>query len=139
MTFEEARDYLLQRARELGLELEVLAVKSRELAVQAREGQIEEITQASQGGVGVRAVVAGRTGYAYTEELTPEALDWVLQEARENALLQSETGGFLPAGGALGQHDLLGEGLSAPLEQKRQKALALEAGLRADPGSSRCR
>ncbi|RIH83685.1 Metalloprotease PmbA [Meiothermus luteus] len=133
MTFEEARDYLLQRARELGLELEVLAVKSRELAVQAREGQIEEITQASQGGVGVRAVVAGRTGYAYTEELTPEALDWVLQEARENALLQSETGGFLPAGGALGQHDLLGEGLSAPLEQKRQKALALEAGLRADP------
>ncbi|MCX7739679.1 MAG: TldD/PmbA family protein [Meiothermus sp.] len=133
MTFEEAKDYLLRKARELGLELEVLAVKNRELAVQAREGRIEEITQANQGGVGVRAVVAGKTGYAYTEELTPEALDWVLQEARENALLQSEAGGFLPVGGALGRHDLLGEGLSAPLEQKRQKALDLEAGLRVDP------
>ncbi|MCS7067779.1 MAG: TldD/PmbA family protein [Meiothermus sp.] len=133
MTFEEARDYLLQKARALGIEAEVLATYSRELTIQAHGGRVEEITQATQGGVGVRVVVAGKTGYAYTEERTPEALDWVLQEAHENALLQSETGGFLPSGGALGQHDLLGEGLSAPLEQKRQTALALEAGLRADP------
>ncbi|GIW26353.1 TldD/PmbA family protein [Meiothermus sp.] len=133
MTFEEARDYLLQKARALGIEAEVLATHSRELTIQAHGGKVEEITQATQGGVGVRVVAAGKTGYAYTEECTPEALDWVLQEAHENALLQSETGGFLPSGGALGQHDLLGEGLSAPLEQKRQKALALESGLRADP------
>ncbi len=133
MTFEEARDYLLQKARALGLEAEVLATHTRELTIQAHGGKVEEITQATQGGVGVRVVVEGKTGYAYTEERTPEALDWVLQEAHENALLQSETGGFLPAGGALGQHDLLGEGLSAPLEQKRQAALSLEATLRADP------
>ncbi|ADD29133.1 TldD/PmbA family protein [Meiothermus ruber] len=133
MTFEEARDYLLQKARALGLEAEVLATHTRELTIQAHGGKVEEITQATQGGVGVRVVVEGKTGYAYTEERTPEALDWVLQEAHENALLQSETGGFLPAGGALGQHDLLGEGLSAPLEQKRQAALNLEATLRADP------
>ncbi|MFN3390716.1 MAG: TldD/PmbA family protein [Meiothermus ruber] len=133
MTFEEARDYLLQKARALGLEAEVLATHTRELTIQAHGGRVEEITQATQGGVGVRVVVEGKTGYAYTEERTPAALDWVLQEAHENALLQSETGGFLPAGGTLGQHDLLGEGLSAPLEQKRQAALNLEATLRADP------
>ncbi len=133
MTFEEARDYLLQKARALGLEAEVLATHTRELTIQAHGGKVEEITQATQGGVGVRVVGEGKTGSAYTEERTPEALDWVLQEAHENALLQSETGGFLPAGGALGQHDLLGEGLSAPLEQKRQAALNLEATLRADP------
>ena len=133
MTFEEARDYLLQKARALGLEAEVLATHTRELTIQAHGGRVEEITQATQGGVGVRVVVEGKTGYAYTEERTPAALDWVLQEAHENALLQSEAGGFLPAGGTLGQHDLLGEGLSAPLEQKRQAALSLEATLRADP------
>ncbi len=132
MTFEEARDYLLQKAKALGIDAEVLATHTRELTIQAHGGKVEEITQATQGGIGVRVVVEGKTGYAYTEERTPEALDWVLQEAHENALLQSETGGFLPAGGALGQHDLLGEGLSAPLERKRQAALDLEAGLRAD-------
>lgn len=133
MTFEQARDYLLQKARAMGIEAEVLATHTRELTIQAHGGKVEEITQATQGGLGVRVVVEGRTGYAYTEERTPEALDWVLQEVHENALLQSETGGFLPAGGALGQHDLLGEGLSAPLEEKRQAALSLEASLRADP------
>ncbi len=132
MTFEEARDYLLQKAKALGIDAEVLATHTRELTIQAHGGKVEEITQATQGGIGVRVVVEGKTGYAYTEERTPEALDWVVQEAHENALLQSETGGFLPAGGALGQHDLLGEGLSAPLEHKRQAALDLEAGLRAD-------
>ncbi len=133
MTFEEARDYLLQKAKAMGMDAEVLATHRRELTVQAHGGRVEEITQATQGGVGVRVVVEGKTGYAYTEERTPEALDWVLAEAHENALLQSETGGFLPAGGELGRHDLLGEGLSAPLEQKRQAALDVESGLRADP------
>lgn len=133
MTFEEARDYLLHQARKLGLEAEVLATHTRELTIQAHGGRVEEITQATQGGIGLRVVVEGKTGYAYTEERTPQALDWVLQEAHENALLQSETGGFLPAGSELGHHDLLGEGLSAPLEHKRQAALELEADLRADP------
>jgi PmbA protein len=133
MTFEQARDYLLQKARAIGIDAEVLASHRRELTVQAHGGRLEEITQATQGGVGVRVVAEGKTGYAYTEERTPEALDWVLAEAHENALLQSETGGFLPAGSELGRHDLLGEGLSAPLEQKRQAALEVESGLRADP------
>lgn len=133
MTFEQARDYLLQKAHAMGIDAEVLATHTRELTIQAHGGKVEEITQATQGGVGVRVVVEGKTGYAYTEERTPEALDWVLQEAHENALLQSEVGGFLPVGGELGRHDLLGEGLSAPLEHKRQAALEVESGLRADP------
>jgi len=133
MTFDQARDYLLQKARQIGMDAEVLAQENRELTLQAFGGKLEEITQATQGGVGVRVVVDGKTGYAYTEERTPEALDWVLSEAHENALLQSEVGGFLPAGSELGSHDLLGEGLSAQLEQKRQAALDVETGLRADP------
>lgn len=132
MMYEEAKDYLLQKARQQGLEIEVLALENRELTLQAQGARLEQITQATQGGIGVRLVAEGKVGYAYTEERTPQALDWVLAEARENALLQSGGGGFLPAGGAMGAHDLLGEGLSAPLEQKRQAALDLEGTLRQD-------
>jgi PmbA protein len=131
MNFEQAKDYLLEKARQMGIEAEVLATESRELSLSAFEGRLEEITQATQGGIGVRVVVEGKVGYAYTEERTLEALDWVMQEARDNALLQSG-GGFIPAGSALGRHDLLGEGLSAPLEEKQAAALTVEATLRQD-------
>ncbi|WP_456444555.1 TldD/PmbA family protein [Oceanithermus sp.] len=133
MTLQEAQTYLLERARERGVELEVLASGSRELTLRAREEQLEEITAADRGGLGVRVIAEGRTGYAYSEELTPEALDWMLDEAVENAALQNEQDGFLPAGRSLGRHDLLGEGLSAPLEEKKQMALELERATKRDP------
>ena len=132
MTLEEAKRYLLRRAKELGLEAEVLFQEERELSLRARQGTLEEIKEARQGGIGLRVWVQGRLGYAYTEELSPEALDWALSEARDNALLSGKEGA-LPPGQALGSHDLLGEGLSAPLEAKGQAALELERALWADP------
>ena len=132
MTLQEAKTYLLERARERGVELEALATKSRELSLSAREGDLEEITAAERGGIGVRVIVAGKTGYAYSEDVSPTALDWVLSEAIENAELQTEADGFLPAGSQLGRSDLIGEGLSAPLEQKKRLALDLEREVRQD-------
>lgn len=137
MNREEAIRHLLQRAREEGLELEVLADEQRTLTIDAFEGSVSEFKQASRAGVGVRAVVEGRVGYAWSEELGEAALDWVLNEARENASLQDDRDGFLPRGGARGEHDLLSEGLSAPLEQKVERSLALERGLRQDEHCSR--
>lgn len=133
MTFEQARDYLLEKASAQSLEAEVLAQQTREFSVRARQGVLDEITQATQGGVGLRVIVDGRVGYAYTEERTPEALDWILAEARDNALLQAASGASLPQGRDMGRHDLLGEGLSASVEQKREAALRLDTGLGSDP------
>ncbi|WP_234554181.1 TldD/PmbA family protein [Thermus caliditerrae] len=132
MTLEEAKGYLLRRARELGLQAEVLFQEERELSLRARQGVLEEIKEARQGGIGLRVVAGGKVGYAYTEELSEAALEWALAEARDNALLSGK-GGFLPEGRPLGSHDLLGEGLSAPLEAKKEAALALERTLREDP------
>lgn len=132
MTREEAKRYLLERARALGVEAELLFQEERELSLRARNGALEEIKEARQRGVGLRVVAEGRVGYAYTEELSPRALDWALEEARENALLSGKRGS-LPEGRPLGSHDLLGEGLSAPLEAKKAKALELEKALREDP------
>jgi len=132
MTLEEAKAYVLRRARELGLQAELLYVENRELSLRAQGGRLEELKEARQGGVGLRVVAEGRVGYAYTEELSQKALDWALEEAWENALLSAKEG-TIPLGRPLGSHDLLGEGLSAPLEAKRQAALSLEKALREDP------
>jgi PmbA protein len=132
MTFQEARKYLLSEAKKRKLDTEILASETRELSVESFEGQLSQITQATQGGIGVRVVVNGKTGYASSEERTPEALDWVLNEAKENAELQSKTGGFIPMGQTLGSKDLIGEGLSAPIEEKAAKAIELEKQLRQD-------
>jgi len=102
MTYQEAKDYLLHKARQQGLEVEVLALENRELTLQAQGARLEQITQATQGGIGVRLVVEGKVGYAYTEERSPQALDWVLAEARENALLQSGGGDSCPPGARWG-------------------------------------
>jgi PmbA protein len=132
VTYDDAKRYLLARAEERGVELEVLATETRELTVEAFDGDLTQIVDASQGGVGLRVVVGGRTGYASSEERDEAALDWALDEAIENAELQADSDGFLPQGQALGRHDLLGEGLSAPLAEKAERALELERLLRAD-------
>ncbi|HEX7003054.1 MAG TPA: metallopeptidase TldD-related protein [Trueperaceae bacterium] len=139
MNREEALRYLLQRAGETGIDLEVLADESRELTIDSFDGNVSDFKQAIRGGVGVRAVVEGRVGYAWTEDLDREALDWVLEEARENALLQEESDGdgFLPEGEGSGQSDLLSEGLSAPLQEKVEQALGLERELKKDERYSR--
>jgi len=133
VTLEEAKRYLLDKAKERKVAMEVLGQRDRELSLKARDGRLEEITQATQGGIGVRVVAKERVGYAFSEQLTPEALDWMLNEAIENAALQHEARGFLPDGAALGFQDLAMGVFDAPMEAKAETALGFEASLRKDP------
>lgn len=87
MTQEEARRYVLARARDRGIAAEVLSELGRELTAKSHQRKLEQITQAVRGGIGVRVVVAGHVGYAYTEELSPAALDWMLQEADRKSVV----------------------------------------------------
>lgn len=132
MTLEEAKHYILERAKERKIAVEVLGQRDRELTLKAREGRLEEITQAVQGGIGVRVVAKERVGYAFSEQLTPEALDWMLTEAIENAALQHEARGFLPDGIPLGYQDLAVGAFDVPIETKAKTALDFEASLRSD-------
>ncbi len=133
MSFEQAKRWLLEEASRRGVELEVLGSVERELRINAQDGKAGETTVSTRGGVGLRVVDGGRVGYASTEELTEESLAWALSEAIENASLQPAGKAALPAGEALGRHDLLDEGLSGTVAQKRDLALKLEADLRQDP------
>lgn len=132
MTVDEARRHVLDRARARGVAAEVIGQRGRELTARARDGRLEQFTQAGWDALGVRVVAEGRVGYAYSEELTPAALDWMVDEAIENGALQREADGFLPAGSPVEYQDLVGNALDAPLEAKVQTALGFEATLRED-------
>lgn len=133
MNVDQAKRWLLERAAARGVDLEVLATSERKLEIEAEGGRVSDLTHATQGGVGLRVVADGRTGYASTEELSEDALAWALDEAIENAALQEATGAALAAGSALGRHDLVGEGLSAGIEAKGAAVAALETAVTADP------
>jgi PmbA protein len=133
MKVEGAKHWLLARATERGVDLEVLATTERKLEIEAEDGRTSDLTHATQGGVGLRVVANGRTGYASSEELSEAALGWALDEAIENAGLQESAGAALPAGAALGRHDLIGEGLSAGIDAKGAAVAAFERGVRTDP------
>ncbi len=123
MTVNEAQRWLLARATERGVELEVLSTSQRRLTIEAHNGEVSDVSMANSGGVGLRVISAGRVGYAYSEELTEEALAWTLDEAIGNAELQQSGSATLPSGGKLGRHDLVEEGLSATLEEKKGTAM----------------
>lgn len=130
LSTKEAHSYLLAKALADGIEAEILATEKRELSLDSFQLELSQITQAKQGGIGLRVVINGKTGYASSEDLSPDALDWIYTEAKENANLQTETSGFIPLGQQLAYTDLLSEGLSAPLEAKAQSVLELEKHLR---------
>ncbi|MFO7545135.1 MAG: TldD/PmbA family protein [Trueperaceae bacterium] len=132
MNVREAKTWLLDQAKDRGVDLEVLSTSDRTLSIEAQGGELSDVRLATRGGIGLRVVTSGRVGYASSEELTEEALRWALDEAIENAELQPEGTATLPQGGALGRHDLLDEGLSAPMEDKVAAAVTLERGVRAD-------
>ena len=133
MTSEEAQRYLLEQAHARGVDVEILEARSREFTARAFQGRLEQLTQAERGGVGIRVASGGRVGYAYSEELSLAALDWLLEEALQNAALQEQSTEFIPDGRPLGRQDLLGASLAAPPEAKVQAALGLEATIREDP------
>jgi len=133
MTQEEGRRYVLARAKERGIAAEVLTEMGRELTARSHQRKLEQITQAVRGGIGVRVVVDGRVGYAYSEELSSAALDWMLQEATDNSSLQAEASGFLPKSTAVTRKDMVGDSLRGSLEAKVQMAIGLEGTIREDP------
>lgn len=133
MKVTEAKKWLLAEAAKRGVDLEALATSQSNLMIQAQDGATSDVNMSRGGGIGLRVVTEGRVGYAYTEELTEEALAWTLDEAIGNAELQEEGKATLPAGSALGRHELVDEGLSGSLQEKKDTTIKLEREVAADP------
>lgn len=72
-------------AARTGEEIEAYAVRSRDVDVNAFNGEVESLTTAEIEGVGVRVIVDGRQGYAWAGSLDPEVVADTLADARDNA------------------------------------------------------
>ncbi|PYE55347.1 TldD/PmbA family protein [Deinococcus yavapaiensis] len=128
LKFEEARSFLLSLAKERGVQLEVFAQRGTETTVQAFGGQVSEFKLSSKQGVGLRALSNGAWGYAYTENLSRDALSRAFRSAVENAeLVEPAPHAVLAAHAEPPAMDLFGEGLSGvTVERKVAVALRLE-------------
>ena len=69
---------------------DALSVERRETTLTVRKGELETSQEAETRGVGVRAFRGGRTGIAYTTDLTPEGLRRAGRQAAELAALSGE-------------------------------------------------
>jgi PmbA protein len=77
---------VLSRGAGLPGDLEVYAQHSLSTTVKVYAGSVESLVTGEPRGVGVRYVVEGHRGYAYTGDLSPQALDQVVAQAAANAV-----------------------------------------------------
>src|SRR5690606_16060848 len=68
-----------------GEQVEAFVARSTSTSVRAYGGEVESLTQASSGGVGVRVIVDQREGFAYAGTLDEKVVLEALAEARDNA------------------------------------------------------
>ena len=65
--------------------LEAFLTHDRSFYVKAYMGEVEALSSSEPRGAGVRVVVDGRAGFAYTTDLTGDGLDAIVASARDNA------------------------------------------------------
>jgi len=78
-------------------EIEAYAESSRHVQVRVRAGEVESLTSAETRGLGVRALVGGRVGYAYGADPTQEEVAALVRAARESAVFaEADEANVLP-------------------------------------------
>jgi PmbA protein len=120
---------LVERAKP-GEQLEAFVARSTSTTVRAYNGEVESLTQATSGGVGVRVIVDHREGFAYAGTLDEGVVLQALDDARDNATFAEpdEWNGLAePDGVASADLDLWPVGLAdVPTADKVAMALDLE-------------
>ena len=90
---------VVQKSQRLGADMsEAFIINAKELSIEVREAEIENLKLAEERGLGFRVFKDGRMGFAYTADLQPEALEQVIQEALANSQQTSvDPGNLLPS------------------------------------------
>lgn len=82
---------IIDRALKQGFtDCEVFYLGGESFEVLLMEGEVSNYENSSEGGVSFRGTYQGRTGYASMERLEEESIDYVIQAAKENAMLMPE-------------------------------------------------
>jgi PmbA protein len=116
-----------------GEDVEAYGVDDTETTIRAYGGQVESLSSASTSGVGIRVIVDGGVGYAYTADTSEDALRETLEEARVNATVATpDEANVLPQAAAFEDLGHLYDPRFGDItpEQKVTTALELEAAAR---------
>ncbi len=82
MNYDAFAKKLVERARRKGADqAEVWLEVNRESSVKVRDGEVEELTQATSKGVGLRVLAGGRMGFTYTSEFDEKKVDELAERA----------------------------------------------------------
>lgn len=129
----QARDLVacvVEDARQSGVDLaEAYFSRENELSIEVRNGEVENLKVASDEGLGIRVIHEGRPGFAYTSDLSREAVQSTLEAALANARVASEDSYYVLPEPAETYPELdlgdsqLGE---VPLEEKIELARQME-------------
>jgi PmbA protein len=130
-------EHLVKLARKAGAqEAEAYAERSRDASVRVRDGEVEELQQASSKGIGLRVITGQRLGFAYGTDLSADGLKKLAESAVALAKgTAKDPANGLPRGKQLGAAD---EGEYDPAiedispEWKLQAARAAEKAARAE-------
>lgn len=81
MDYLQIAQETVQRAQDMGAEAEAYIAVGQESQVLVDRGQVEKLSQAGSKGMGVRVIVDGKMGYAYTSDFSPESLAAIVDAA----------------------------------------------------------
>jgi PmbA protein len=132
----EKVEKVLDMAADRRIECEVYGEDIESLGAEVFAGRIESVDRARDAGLGVRAVRGGRTGFAWTCDLSDGGLVSLLEEASVNARPGEGSDADVLADAAEGDFppEERGRLSEVPTEMKTDGALAMEeAALGADP------
>jgi PmbA protein len=76
-----AGELALDKVRKIGLDGEAFLLHERELSIEISGGQVETLKEAEEIGLGLRVFNQGRMGFAYSSDLSPQAIDEVVKDA----------------------------------------------------------
>ncbi|WP_322922572.1 TldD/PmbA family protein [Paenibacillus campi] len=86
MEITQFQQQLFEQGRAYGYtEMEVYYAASRAVAVTVRAGEVDSYRVAETHGLSFRGLIRGRMGYASTEQLEADSIDFLLEEAAGNA------------------------------------------------------
>lgn len=133
MNYEQLVKKLVQRAKRKGAtQADAFLNVGRESDCRVRDGEIEDLTEATSKGVGLRVIVRNRLGFAYTSDFDPASLDSFVDRALQlaEAAAPNKLNG-LPARKDLGALPEVGElydpaVANLPSDWKIKAALELE-------------
>lgn len=83
--YRQLAEELIKDAKAQGItQVEIYFSKSKNLNIEVSNGQVETIKNAEEHGAGIRVFVEDRLGYAYTSDLSSQALKLTMEKAIAN-------------------------------------------------------